>query len=624
MRFAPFAVLFCSTAEIDASKAVLSAFIRPHARFLIQSVVPTLEGNNEFAVYMKTASDGRESVDAGSFCQAPVALLLTDKSTPLTLWKQSVTEVEKLTSSTHVLLESLAKSARGDDSRRADDFVTAWDETILKELDAIKTEIEKRAKHFQESAAVADELGNSAGSVVDAQLLPSVDGKYAKSASLQNEDVQKEAGDATAGALSHDPAKWASMREERNKIKGKLDEVVVRVQALSDSANQLMLDHLKLVHGEEGFRIKIKVEGDGKTTGGDAKVVPPAVDVEDSAGKGDNTGGDLFKLIADATHSGEYKDFNEFITKKEPKESHPQRLAKLTSALNILQMRRVGLMDAQTSLMNLLQAINVLMQEEKREISDTVTKIKETVSAEDTKKLSDSAVMHAMLFHGVEIQTTLTKQEGSAELHLDDHMAELAKFVGKDFHSQFVPQLNLIINVLWRQHAHIHAFVETYSGTGSGMTLINGVPDIVGKAVGQADSLKKIEGAKAIQTSINVANNGKRAGADCLLYGRVDSILRLRQLKNEDGEDVSEPTLCTGEFHELGRNKMTPPADIEKKVTEFETALKTKEEQAKEKVKRQQEASETERKKTEADLASERKRARENARRTPKVVDELS
>jgi hypothetical protein len=190
-----------------------------------------------------------------------------------------------------------------------------------------------------------------------------------------------------------------------------------------------------------------------------------------------------------------------------------QELEKQTTKLNVLYVRKLGLLDAQKSLERLKKEVTDKLDSSKTSVISTLAEIQQTIDSEEFKAEAMNAYTEAIRLKGVSIETNF--ELGGSD-SLDVHMNELAQFVGVDGRGEFIPHVNLIVNVLYRLHGHMLAFTEEY------------------KAMFNSDA-EWVIGAEL------------RKSADCLLYGRVDALLRRFILKDETSPETEE-SLC-GNLH---------------------------------------------------------------------------
>jgi hypothetical protein len=511
-------VVFC---VVDANGAASSrghlALIRPQTRFLIQSVVP----KREFQVFNEFK---KASVDLGQFCQASSSLLdLQASPVTLDLFQEHMGSVKAAVSHSNIFLAALSDQTRLDDYRSATEFRMAWLGTLVQEMSIIGGSVESLRNHYSRESSLAKELGKSAGSDDGSgEFLPVIDGIYALDAAshtLESEAEKEKSGDGILGHRSHSANTWASMDASFTKIASELEAKQNALEQLVLGAESLLEKHVASVKtGGEGYKMKWTIPED-------KQVIPRSSDNprgEKGSDTSEGTGEKLMRLLAKMSlaENPEYQEFESFINKKD--DGHVKTLTRLMTTLNILQIRRLGLMDATNSLDALYNSVQVAITEQQLSLNTLLGTIDGRVNKKETQEGGDGkpsmsftelaklVYIESVKFDGVNIEETAV---GEAD-HLDEQMKELGKYVGKNAHNEFIPQLNLIVNVLWRLHSHVLSFLGKYY---DGETLIN------------PEKLRD------------------RTGADCMLYGRVDTLLRRLKLK-----DKSDTDMCSTDFQNAG------------------------------------------------------------------------
>ena len=509
-------------AESSISPRSSLAFVRPHTRLLIQSVVNS-RAFHEFNDYRS------DEVTAGKFCQASSSLLTLPGSPrsflsspapavdPLELFKDHMGSVKSITESSKSFLTSLSDESRLDDIRRANDFNAAWESTIIAELEDIRRALgELEGLHAADSKR-ANRLGTKATDGRYEESLAVINAIYAldaESHTLKGKE-RRDSGDKLTGSKSFSKASWTQLQTDHDEAKeafAKSKEVIQT--GLKTKAQTIFTEHLAMVQTCKEYMLQLT--GDLPTYSKESGIQSKALPEEEST-----FGAKALRLIAllekkdSEDDAVRYSEFESFINKGDEEQSHVSHLTKLMTTLNILQIRRLGLMDAQTSLETLKKAVSIELATQRATASEKLEAIKSQLSHEDFKKLSKTVYIDSIKLPGVEIVGVPVSDVD----HLDTHMQTLAKMVGKDANGEFIPQLNLIVNVLWRLHSHVFAFVDAYT------------PATDGQA---ADPL-----------------TDRKAGADCLLYGRVDALMRRLKLEN-----VLETEMCPEAFQAKGIEKM--------------------------------------------------------------------
>jgi len=608
MRYILTVILSVCSVDAFNARPPASSFIRPHTRFMIQSVVKT-----------------RQDATAATLdlCQAPTSFFASDnqKSGLFNENAEQLTEAVRLTQG---FLKTLDKSGNNDDVRRFDQFREAWRETIVAELLAIHKAVVERAETFTESS---QKFGELAAATEQSDNKPKTDDSIVELlAATEQSDNKPKTDDSIVElpaatkksdreprtkngiyALSVEAHQAGGMRvddlpkvafealgKQHSEISGNLAKFQETLKGLAEVAAGV----LRLSVVEKAGKYEINYPSTGNKG---SAVEPEAAGRLNSIGDliefnnlQDGVGKDILEHIAklsvipiSAQKIGDerYKNFKNYITNKDsgvrdkglselPTPGvHAERLSNLTTALNILHMRQLSLKKAKEASGGLSSTINDIVGKQTESVKDLLTKISKQLIGNNDQEIAISEIAKKAFRGaqelGVVIQESLLPSENVPPFqeHLDTHMTELAKYIGNDGNGEFLPQLTLVTNVLWRLHAHTAGFVAEYNPTENGGNdneepathgswLVNEfVTFTQDKAKQRANSIIGGESAADAEALIEKMNKDSRNAANCMLYGRVDSLLRNLKLRDQDGF-YGEEKICTEKFHQKSRDKM--------------------------------------------------------------------
>ena len=532
------------------SRNILSAFIRPHARFLIQSVVENPTEN-----LAKFQAGG---VSKGQYCQASSSLVTSDGKQALPLFNGLLESVKESVSSTRKSLSLISDNTKKDDVRRAQQMGILWNDSIISELNGIIAGIEARAGRFGAETVKNVNLLKEKSQKLEGKEVSEIFPKSANkqfASSADQHDVNVKAATVAADAEGKDevtpaalsPAEYQAMAEDYEKANKDLTALKGKVSELVERAKAIMTSHETGVKTGLQYQLKwMDVEDPAKNLDGLTSSFSnldevqyksePSKSSEDSFEEADSEslGKKIHELIARVSASSDektkFEDFKEFVSA--PTSSEVERLDRLSSTLNILVLRKLGMNDAMQSLNDLLTAVKA----EAKKLNDELTKQAEDDSAglfirigkelQSLEAKAKTVYTEASALPNVEINPQLV--ESDTIDNLDRHMATLAGFVGTDAHGEFLPHVNLIVNVLWRAHGHMLAFLEEYQSASLAPLLTT------------IDQLSLEQPSEPNRLALVQKNELFREAADCVLYGRVDSILRRVKIQKY----LTESQLC--------------------------------------------------------------------------------
>ena len=459
------------------------SIIRPHTRFMVQSIVDERVGQDALNKIHET-------------CPAPSTLLFGSDEQPLLgSHRKSMGQASKVT---QTFLDALSESSSRDDVRRVDEYKEAWSQTILVELGAIKEAVNDRMKMFQgKSASLEQQAGGS---------------------------EMKQGG-------------------EEGLLKTSYDTIVPSLEKLLGELTKLGAAAVLPIDFQSSEQNAVA----GVENAGQANV-------------GNSDSARLVGIIASQAVD-RLEEFKTFIEGKTLQQE--EKLSRLMTTLGILRMRQEGLKNAQKRSSILLEKMKKMAEtqingpSEMSGLNALLQQIADKVGA--SGELAKTVFKNAREL-SVEIDTALISETG----HLDEHIERLTQFVGTDPSPEFTANLKFALNNLFRLHASIAAFSKTYPPDRRDMPIVE--EPVISKLQKSMARIGKIPETKdlliTLRKQVNMltqVNKHVRGGANCIMYGRVDSLLashKMIERKGVDSEEWIETDMCTSGFYDLVENAM--------------------------------------------------------------------
>ena len=532
------------------SRNILTSSIRPHARVLIQSITsdarpPHFSDFNS----QKVAND--------EFCQAGSTFIT--KTPPAvqahSYLSQHVDFTRVAAEATRVFLQNLETVTRADDVRLADQIKNIWDRTIIEELTLIAKAVRGRTDEYKSSHDTVEKIMKKPSGEADKdpkEELPRAPGatKFSISAEQHALAAHLSATNPVIGYLAHSPEGWDKMKGNYLSAHEQLSALQEDLASLIENASNFMGAHVTTVTAGNGYSLKW---GQGSRQGGLEDTLSewsPAADKYASSPEGSAeattdpfiNGAQLGSAIMENLVSK--GDFGSFINAEGSSQS--EKMDRLTTTLNVLQIRRLGLADAKKSLEALLTAVKGLMDSTREKLIESLKKIANDLV--DLKTRATAVYHDAQVFPGVAIVADDAAPDADAE-----HAVSLTMLVDfknlKDAHAELGPRINMIVNVLRRLHGHLYAFVGAHldaagitdkvydvepgpddlAGIKSALLTIPGLVETFLGPAALSEPSTLADGdsrAKDFQGKIRNAAVNSRQASECLLYGRVDSLLK--------------------------------------------------------------------------------------------------
>ena len=597
MRFVAAIVLGMGSLNEADAKNLLSSSIKPHARFLIQSV---LESKTATRYNLERKAD----VDSDAYCQ-PASTFLTvhsKKQTHEYFTKQADSAVTA-SKATRTFLSELEDLSRRDDVRRALQMQEIWGSTIIAELTQVKKAVDEKIAAYTKQVGHLDTIKGKKGPGDPSEHLQvSKDAKPAGQWSTSQAEeslamMANEGTDSLHGVLAHTDGEWDSFKASYETAKGKLEKLSGDITTLSVEAATIFASHVQEILTADDYKLKWSASADGGDAvetrkGSSAGSVPTDLAVDAAAynyksgdkakneddfddEKAASLGKAIVARVAGLTGEASGQTFEAFI---KAEGSPSETMDRLTTTLNVLQIRRLGLMDAKKSLVDLLKKVNEKMGMIHGQMIAKMAQV-ETGMVE-TNKYARVVYADAKKFANVDINEGLLDMDGKDPL--DTMMDELRKLDGTDAHAQIPMRIKLSVNQLYRLHAHLLAFIDAVKSTGSGESfkLVNSnIEDIV-KQVGELNTqLQATEAPKAVQysaikTQLEEWNAQSRIAADCLLYGRMDALMHRAVLTTEQGVPARKEAELCGATHTYGVEVLKKALDVTANRQSFMAAIK--------------------------------------------------
>ena len=595
MRFVAAIVLGMGSLNEADAKNLLSSSIKPHARFLIQSVLES-----------KTATrynlEKKTEVDNDAFCQPASTFLTVGSKQTHEYFTKQVDSAVTASKATRSFLSDLEDLSRRDDVRRALQMQEIWGSTIIAELTQVKKAVDEKIAAYTKQVEHLDTAKGKARPADPTQHLQvSTANKLSKWSTSQSEEslatMAAEGTDSLHSVLAHTDEEWGSFKKSYDAALVKLGTLSKGIQTLSSDAATIFGEHVNDILTADDYKLKWSASADGVDAVGTRKglsagSVPTDLAVDAAAynyksgdkakneddfddEKAASLGKAIVARVAGLTGEPPGQTFEAFI---KAEGSPSETMDRLTTTLNVLQIRRLGLMDAKKSLVDLLKKVNEKMGMIHGQMIAKMAQV-ETGMVE-TNKYARVVYADAKKFANVDINEGLLDMDGKDPL--DTMMDELRKLDGTDAHAQIPMRIKLSVNQLYRLHAHLLAFIDAVKSTGSGESfkLVNSnIEDIV-KQVGELNTqLQATEAPKAVQysaikTQLEEWNAQSRIAADCLLYGRMDALMHRAVLTTEQGVPARKEAELCGATHTYGVEVLKKALDVTANRQSFMAAIK--------------------------------------------------
>ena len=614
MRFSLLTLSSIGMLSSAESRNILSGFVRPHPRFLIQSI--TSDKTPEHFDQVK-----RDEIDAGKFCQAPGELFHklsnaeNDKQSHY-LYREQAAAAAGGVASTRNYIKKLETLMRGDTVRSASQIETLWTSSIVKELETMQGAVDAKLWLYESRLNhIRSITGNPSGPgvVIEATLANVIRLNPPKADPITSVNGKK------VFSLDHDPSKdtvdshsdesWKAMYKAYHEAKEKLKIVKDHLESILKEAKTVVEKHISDARHDTSLKIR------WDDASASANVADSNQDIslqqytapkyEVAKEPQSDTGGSPASMVA-AARAISYDWFNDghdnslaesavwldddafgtFVTASS--ESVSETLTRLTVVLSALHVRRLGLVDAKTLLSALLKSImgamDTLRGDIVAELGAISTKLGEL--AGDAQKV----YRQANLFPGVQLDAGYLK--GNQD-EIDVFEAKLKEAVAENAHSEIPHRINLVANVMHRLHAHLLAFLVahqravsfpdvqsaqenngkpfTFDTSNAGTeydevkTSILSAKDAFSKILGQnaANSLTP-QSILGMKEELSKHQERSRVASECLLYGRVDALGRNLPRYDSDQQGASKPAddVCKT-THALGTKIMAQLFPIE-------------------------------------------------------------
>ena len=573
MRYSHLALVAAGFCARVVCRNILTSAIRPHGRALIQSITakPRPSHVDEFK---------RSMIQNDEFCQPASTFVTKDGNSEHEYHSKHVESTKKAVEQTREFLQDMETTTRTDGVRLATQMDLIWRRTIMDELELLSGAVADKVAEYATHSTNAGKLNDKEGERIPSptQQFP-VSGPKSNLFSLSESEHSlsgKVGAGPLIGVMSHPAGAWAKMQSSYDTAGAQLNTLKVTLTSLQASAAEFMATHLEYVKSDKGFNLK----WDKATKLDDLKFadVPQALLAAEAYAPSAGSSSDAFDGFTDSSALGHAvivavrggSNFDDFITATSGSPS--ETMDRLTTTLNVLQVRRLGLADAKRSLLNLLGLVKDLMIKVREGFTGSLTKIVKDL--DDLKDKANYVYLDAAKFPGVKIEAD--QADSDADVQLETHLTELKAFVGSDAHGELGPRINLIVNVLRRLHGHLYAFVAAHQDsvpagedpstkvpTADGMagitTKLMTVPEIIEKsfflptggatAGASDDAPAPVVDVKAAEGAIREARTNSRKVSECLLYGRIDSLLKREKSPNVLTEGVetasTDADLCS-------------------------------------------------------------------------------
>lgn len=582
MRFSLLTLSSIGMLSPAESRNIISGFVRPHPRFLIQSI--TMETPVHFDEYM------HNQIEQEEYCQAPGDLFTKQAAKAHVLYINQVREATEAVASTRQYIKKFEGLTRADTLRSASEIKSVWGETVINELkimiqavDAKKELYKSRLDHILKTTKQTISEGTYPESItVDVPR----DSKVEPISHLANKSWFTLDHHPTAETIdSHSNESWVAMYKAYLEAKKNLEDLSKSLSDISGGAKTVVEQHVKNVRTNNDLKIRwntsvptviertekslnlhdyLPQKYDPVATG-----VNPDGSENQSDGSGaqkENVPSDFFgsnqdQALAKSAVWLEEGEFNALI--KASSGSVSETLTRLTVVLSALHVRRLGLVDAKTLLSALLKSIMGAMDTLRGEIVAELGGI--SVKLGELAGDAQKVYRQANLFPGVQLDAGYLKGDQD---EIDVFEAKLKEAVAENAHSEIPHRINLVANVMHRLHAHLLAFLVAHQGavsfpdvqsaqenngkpftfdTSNAGTEYNEVKtsilsakdaffELLGKNAATSLTPESIQKMKEV---LSKHQERSRVASECLLYGRVDALGR--NLPRHDSDQQGAP-----------------------------------------------------------------------------------
>lgn len=585
MRYV-FVVLLSAVAVTSAQSRNILSNVRPHIRLLVQAVASS--GPGPFKDYRS------KEVGEGTFCQAATSLV-DSKGNPITGLFSTVRAIAVTgAETTRIFLQNLGNAFRGDDLRRALDMQKAWDNSIIAEIDIVAQGIardieyhaEEKDKKFETPKEVQTHLGEGK------QFQVSGNDQYRLS---ESEQVKFKAHHKNA--LKSITELGTTMEELRTNLKNVFTAHVTSVvknkdykvkwgPELVDAAGTATTADFEsflteIFKQSEELRAATK-GGDGGATGKESQDSTSDQYDKFNAGQAVQVGSTIVSLIAQKDAKSDHSKNSLSVSGND---SPAKQLDILTTKLNVLTIRKMALIDAEKSLNDLLNLIRPIVAMNQVALSEKLSAVKEGLK--ELVSLANAVYTDVARYptpYNVKIE-----YDGGKDLY-DSYVSQVGA-AKEDAIAQNHARINLLVNVAFRVHGHMLAFVKATAAPGVQKNSVKSNIDTTiaefksvsgevtkksGEVTNESGEVTKNSGEVAKQMIAEFTKNARKA-SQCLLYGRYDVLMqKLKVVSSTSGDrtetaDLSDEGKWCKDTHEVGivelRDSRVIPQELETKLT---------------------------------------------------------
>ncbi len=564
--------------------------VKPHLVSLIQSVTKTRPV--PFEDYEKDKYANNE------FCQ-PASTFFKQGNSDLEYMEDLKKSALHALSDTRKFLQTMEYDSKQDDYRRAQDMKKAWDNSVDLEVKAIIGVLEQHSQSLASEAGHATELATKAAEgVPPAAVLDGKPGDYkatAEQLSLQKRlESNKAYGNTKEG--------WEKIAEYNSKAKELAGDVKSNLEIVLEDAQKLFTTHLTFIRTNGEYALKWpsdfsaesfeklmaqerKSETDESSASATANAYKKQAGTEGQA-TSETQGGSIDTFFETADMGIALMDLLKSGANLEATSldaaSPSEKMDKLTTLLNVLQIRRLGLQDARRSLVALINLIQPQMQN----ITGKVTELVGTIGKglEEQRIPLYGVYKDAEIFVGADV---FAKQEGD-DYGYESLLKALEDAEKLDLHESMKPRAAYIVNAVRQLHAHLLSLVGAHSDSVNGYTIpdaaavktdILKASDTIATKMAEAAAFTNPDSATSLDAKLTEDEKNARRTALCILYGRVDGLQNLAKL-DKAGEKEEVNDMCA-DSHTFGMgviNASSPDdtelAAVRKAPTEAESEKK--------------------------------------------------
>ena len=564
---------------VIANKKLVS---RPHSQFLIQSV------RTDHATLFEEYNE--ELVKSATFGQSTLTFVSTAQS-PHEYMQSQEAEAKHGFAQSRQFVQALEFSTRKDDVRTALEVREIWESSIVKEIKELVEVVERQRAAATEHEEDVDAILTNERTDLH-EHLPKEGGKFRKSFQDEKLSSVKSAKAPFGGSEQNSKETWADQKQHYEASSVALKEIQEMLKLKLEESSKLFVDHVTSVVSDSDYQLKWPTDFATEPLSSESPILASEAIASllsskqvqefqsfqeeggDKVGSGESGNGansgnvdsfavsvaaeDAVSLIA-AIREGGHVSLGGH-------ESPSRNLSQLIDGLTVLQVRRLGLIDARASIMKLAASVQTQMANLAEQIRTSVTSIGTRLSEKEESLVY--TYRDAISFDGVVLDSNIG-DKGPATDTFQKHLDELnAAYQSGDSHASLIPRISFIVNSARALHRQLLSFVAAHTQTVPGSevsakvaastfeaklasqfaavtTSILETPATVASwiaAPGEGEGV--VEAEKVTSEKLAQQEERARITALCMLYGRIDGLEEHRVHQ----EGAQEDALCGASF----------------------------------------------------------------------------